>query len=412
MSNVVFAITIGSQRVTAAAIKYAGRTRSEIFIEQENSNDAVSHGRVIDPKTMSGIISKLILKLNNRAKIKGMREAYIAIGGITMHSFKHMSSKPELPDMWIINSEQNDKDDYLHTTIDLKAFTAVEDALNLAKVKAIDMITIPKATSTILSAEEKLSGCFLVDIGYGTTTIQIFSEGHLQHLAVIPIGGEAVTRDIMTLANISHDQAESLKTGFSDASINIDNVDEKKEKSFEDAQLPIDRQLLNNIVVCRYEEIFKNVLQQIRISGINGFTIGVLTGGGSKQTGIETLTRRVLGMPALAVQRRAFSEPSDILSGKSYELTDIYGLASLCPVPDPVVTVGTQTTVEPTEHSKTVETTGRTEPTAVPNPTNQDKDKDKHDNKEQVKEQESKGSSFGSWVKGLFTSNNPDNTKN
>lgn len=371
MSNVVFAISIGSQRVKAAAIRYAGRTRTEIYVEQENSNEAVRHGRIINKKKMAEIINKLILRLNNRAKIKGMRQAYVAIGGITMHSLKHQTKNPEMPGLWIVDTDQVGSDVYTHTTMDLKAFTAIEDSLGISKVKSIDMLTVPKATSTILTPEEKAEGCFLVDIGYGTTTIQIFSEGHLQHLAVIPIGGEAVTRDIMTYANISHDDAEIMKTTWSDASVNIDNVDENNGRTFEDSKLPIERKELNNIVVCRYEEIFNNIAEQIRISGINGFSIGVLTGGGSKQTGIETLTRRVLGMGGLAVQRRAFNEPCDIMSGKFYELTDIYGLASLCPAPDPTAA---NDTVETPASKHAEDTTPKVEdPTPHKTVTPQDK---------------------------------------
>lgn len=365
MSNVVFAITIGSRRVTAAAVKYAGKIRSEVILEEVNTDGAVRHGRIVNVANMTKIIRGLIVKLNNRAKTGSMREAYIAIGGISMHSVKHQSTKPELPDLYPIETEYIDNDEYIHTTMDVKAVTAVEDVLNAARVKCIDMISIPKATATILSQEEKEAGCILVDIGFGTTTVQIFSGGHLQHLAVIPIGGDAVTRDIMTHAKIPHDQAESIKVNWCDASVNIDNFEDDKREVFEESKLPINRQMRSNIVVCRYEEIMKNVLAQIHNSGVNAFKICVLTGGGSKQKGIETLTRRVLDMPALAVQHRAFSEPCDIMSGQRFEQTDIYGLCSLCLPPENTV-VEVPTPDDPTT-GKTA--TGNTE-TANPTPAN------------------------------------------
>lgn len=344
MSNVVFAITIGSRRVTAAAVKFAGKIRSEIILEETNTEGAVRHGRIVNVANMKKIINGLIVKLNNRAKTGNMREAYIAIGGISMHSVKHTSTNPELPDLYPIETEYLDNNEYIHTTMDVKAVTAVEDVLSAARIKCIGgMISIPKATATILTPEEKEDGCILVDIGFGTTTVQIFSEGHLQHLAVIPIGGDAVTRDLMTHAKINHDLAESIKINWCDASVNIDNFEEDKREVFEETQLPISRQLRSNIVVCRYEEILKNVLAQIHNSGVNAFKICVLTGGGSKQKGIETLTRRVLDMPALAVQHRAFSEPCDIMSGQRFEQTDIYGLCSLCLPPDNNATEATTT---------------------------------------------------------------------
>lgn len=430
MSNVVFAITIGSRRVTAAAIKFAGKIRSEVILEEVNTDDAVRHGRIVNVANMTRIIKGLILKLNNRAKTVGLREAYIAIGGISMHSIKHQSTKPELPDLYPIETEYIDNDEYIHTTMDVKAVTAVEDVLNSARVKCIDMISIPKATATILTPEEKEDGCILVDIGYGTTTVQIFSGGHLQHLAVIPIGGDAVTRDIMTHVNktqtkITHDQAESIKVNWCDASVNIDNFEEDKREVFEESKLPIDRQTRSNIVVCRYEEIMKNVLAQIHNSGVNAFKICVLTGGGSKQKGIETLTRRVLDMPALAVQHRAFSEPCDIMSGQRFEQTDIYGLCSLCLPPEtttveapasevskPAVgntnenhTTGTptaSTTVQPTNPAPAVSTNNgvETDNTETGNKTNEQKDT------EQKNTGEKKRGLFGRIFGDLLSSNN------
>lgn len=424
MSNVVFAITIGSRRVTAAAVKYAGKIRSEVILEEVNTDDAVRHGRIVNVANMTKIIKGLILKLNNRAKTVGLREAYIAIGGISMHSIKHQSTKPELPDLYPIETEYIDNDEYIHTTMDVKAVTAVEDVLNAARVKCIDMISIPKATATILTQEEKEDGCILVDIGYGTTTVQIFSGGHLQHLSVIPIGGEAVTRDIMTHAKVPHDQAESIKINWCDASVNIDNFEDDKREVFEESKLPINRQMRSNIVVCRYEEIMKNVLAQIHNSGVNAFKICVLTGGGSKQKGIETLTRRVLDMPALAVQHRAFSEPCDIMSGQRFEQTDIYGLCSLCLPPDQNVTEAPATkdsaqekpvapaakaanTSAPTPAVNPAPTSGNqaTATTVTPD-TNDDADKKDAKSNEGEEQKKEKRGFFGRIFGDLLSSNN------
>lgn len=400
MSNTVFAITIGSQRTTAAAVKYAGKTRSEIIIEQENSYDAVRHGRIVNVKLMASIISNLILKLNNRAKTREVRDAYIAVGGITMHSLLQQSAKQDLPDLWTVNTERISENEYLHTIMDLKAFQSIEDALNLAKVKSLDLITVPQATSAILTNKEKEDGCLLVDIGFGTTTVQIFSGGHLKHLAVIPIGGDAVTRDIMHFAKLSHDQAERLKTDWSNASVNIEDIDETKKESFEDQTLPIPRQKLNTIVVCRYEEIMKNVLEQIHESGVNGFSIGILTGGGAHQKGIETLTRRILGMPALAIQKRAFSDPCDVASAQKFERSDIYGLCSLCPIPEPKANDDsadhTEAPAAPQKPVTKVEPEGqKADPT------------DKHgEPKDKPKKVEPEQPKKSSWWEVLFSSNN------
>lgn len=417
MSNVVFAITIGSRRVTAAAITFAARTRTKIFIEQENCDEAVRHGCVVNIKQMASIIDRLIIRLNNRAKSINLREAYISVGGITMHSLKHESVNPDVPEMETVDSEQLTDGEYQHTIMDFKAFNSVVDALNLAKIKVLDVITVPKATATILSDKEKEEGCLLVDIGYGTTTVQIFEGGHLIHLAVIPIGGDAVTRDVMQYAKVTREQAERLKVDWSDANANIDEIEDSKNKSFEDANLQIPRQVLNTIVVCRYEEILENVLAQLNSSMVNSLSMCVLTGGGSRQRGIESLTRKILKMPALPIQKRAFSEPCDPTSGQRFELSDIFGLCSLCPAPDPKVF---ESTVHPDDkssdvlqvenHTEDIDNNPIVKPVEKPADkvvekpiVTEEKKEEKSVEKHETKETKS---SIGSFLKGLFGSNN------
>ena len=48
----------------------------------------------------------------------------------------------------------------------------------------------------LLTANEKRSGCALVDIGADTTTVSVYSNNLLRHLCVIPLGGSNVTSDI------------------------------------------------------------------------------------------------------------------------------------------------------------------------------------------------------------------------
>ena len=60
-----------------------------------------------------------------------------------------------------------------------------------------DIILEQLASSySILTEDEKDLGVCIVDIGGGTTDIAIFTEGAIQHTAVIPIAGDQVTNDI------------------------------------------------------------------------------------------------------------------------------------------------------------------------------------------------------------------------
>src|SRR3712207_7912105 len=49
---------------------------------------------------------------------------------------------------------------------------------------------------SVLTEAEKRAGCVLVDLGSGTTTVSVYYKNILRHLAVIPLGGDNITKDI------------------------------------------------------------------------------------------------------------------------------------------------------------------------------------------------------------------------
>ncbi|MCB0689686.1 MAG: cell division protein FtsA, partial [Saprospiraceae bacterium] len=85
-------------------------------------------------------------------------------------------------------------------------------------LEVADLTLEPIASSeSILSNEEKEAGIALVDIGGGTTDLTIFHDGIIRHTAVIPFGGNVVTRDIKEGCTIMQPQAEKLKIKFGSA---------------------------------------------------------------------------------------------------------------------------------------------------------------------------------------------------
>ncbi len=51
----------------------------------------------------------------------------------------------------------------------------------------------------VLAEGEKRAGCAFVDFGADTTTISIYKNNILRFLTVLPLGGNAITRDVTTL---------------------------------------------------------------------------------------------------------------------------------------------------------------------------------------------------------------------
>jgi cell division protein FtsA len=168
-------------------------------------------------------------------------------------------------------------------------------------LEVADMTLEPIASaSAVLSSEEKEAGVALVDIGGGTTDITIFKDGIIRHTAVIPFGGNVITKDIREGCTVMTDQAEKLKVRFGSALadeiydnriITIPGFKGREAKE-------ISEKNLSKIIQARLEEIFDYVLWEIQRSGYERKLIAglVLTGGGSLLRHISLLADRCTGM--------------------------------------------------------------------------------------------------------------------
>jgi len=161
-------------------------------------------------------------------------------------------------------------------------------------LKVAEMTLEPIASaSSVLSGEEKEAGVALVDIGGGTTDITIFQEGIIRHTAVIPFGGNVITKDIKEGCTVMEQQAEKLKVKFGSALseevydnriITIPGLKGHDPKEISEKNLSM-------IIQARVEEILDYVVWEIRRSGYENKLIGgiVLTGGGALLAHIEKL---------------------------------------------------------------------------------------------------------------------------
>ncbi len=169
-------------------------------------------------------------------------------------------------------------------------------------LQVADLTLEPIASSqSILSDEEKKAGIALVDIGGGTTDLTIFHDGIIRHTAVIPFGGNVVTRDIKEGCTIMPEQAEKLKIKFGSAladevydsrNITIPGLKGREPKEISEKNLAL-------IIQARMEEIFDYVIWELKRSGYERKLIGglVLTGGGSLLKHINVLSEYHTGIP-------------------------------------------------------------------------------------------------------------------
>lgn len=179
--------------------------------------------------------------------------------------------------------------------------TKIETALQSAGLRMVKCVVNPLASAeSVLSEDEREGGVVVVDLGGGTTSLSIYYEGTLRHMAVIPFGGNVVTHDIREGCSILLRQAESLKVQFGMAIgdfapenkvVTIPGIDgwEPKEISFKS---------LAYIIQARMEEIVDYIGFQIEQSGYGDKLAAgiVLTGNGALLENLGQLVRFKTGM--------------------------------------------------------------------------------------------------------------------
>ncbi len=177
----------------------------------------------------------------------------------------------------------------------------IEKCINRVGLEVKQLILEPLASSAaVLTEDEKEAGVALVDIGGGTTDVAVYYDDVIRHTAVIPFGGNVVTRDIKEGCSILQRQAESLKVQFGSALGDLAQEDkvvtipgisgrDPKEISFRS---------LAYIIQSRMEEIIDAVIYELENSGyMDKLSAGiVLTGGGAMLKHLSQLVKFKTGM--------------------------------------------------------------------------------------------------------------------
>lgn len=327
--NFIVAIELGSSKVTALA----GRKQPDGAIQvlacaQEPAENFIRKGRINNVNKMTQCISNIKEKLEKKLQ-KSISRVYVGIGGMGMHTVannvvRHFAEKTVISNEIIDNiAETNvaastpDREilevipqEYKLGTqqqidpvgipaesiegrfLNIVASSAVREGINncfrTAGVGIADMpITVLSLADAMLTESEKRSGCVFVDMGAETTSVAVYKNNLLRHLAVIPLGGANINRDIASL-QIEDREAEQLKLSYGSAFV-AETEEEPQPIKLEDGRL-VKRDELCGLIEARMEEIILNVSNQITLSKYdNSQLIGgiIVTGGAAQIRDIE-----------------------------------------------------------------------------------------------------------------------------
>ena len=339
--NYIVAIDLGSGSVTAAAGSKDPDGRLNIIDMVSKPMQGMSCGEVINIEQVTGAVRAAVGELEEHLGIK-VTEAYAGISGhdikcadssyfvyvsgedheiceedvAKLHESMNSLQPPEgicildrTPQKYVIDSREETMQpvgrfgQQLEATFNFilanrgslerlnKAF------LRLGIVQRRLFTNAQASAAAILTEDEKELGAAVIDIGAGCTDICIWQDNIMRYVGVLPVGSDAINRDIRSIA-IPERFIEKLKTthGYAVAAQipeekRSQNIKIKGRTQRENKEISFYN--LAQIIEARLLDIVENVMEEIKESGYAdklGSGI-VLTGGGAYLKDIDTLFR-------------------------------------------------------------------------------------------------------------------------
>ena len=324
----IVAIELGSSKMTGiAGQKNLDGSINVLAVVKEDSSSFIRKGVVYNIDKTAQCLTSIIKKLENQLKTE-ITQVYVGVGGQSIRSVRNVIAKDlpadtivtqdmiidlmdsnrnmKYPDQEILDAavqEYKVDSQYQLDPVGIQATHLEGNFLNILERKAFyrnlnkcfetaginvaEMYLAPLALAdSVLTEAEKRSGCALVDLGADTTTVSVYSKNILRHLAVIPLGGNNITKDLATL-QIEESDAEKMKLKYASAFTDNNEIDNNLKYSI-DAERQVESRKFIEIVEGRLEEIIENVWYQIPSEYYDKLLGGIiLTGGGSNMKDIE-----------------------------------------------------------------------------------------------------------------------------
>ena len=327
--QLIAAIDIGTTKIVAIVGKMNENQKLEVIGMSKTTSKGVKRGVVLNIEETVCSIQTVVEEIRNKTGLT-LSDVFVGIAGQHIRSIRNRTyinrasfddeiteedigklvsdmynSQIEageeiihvLPQSFIVDNETGIKNPIgmsgkrlegnFHIVIgQISSARNMEKCINRVGMNVKEMILEPLASSeAVLTEDEKEAGVALIDIGGGTTDLAVYYDNVIYHTAVIPFGGNVITRDIKEGCSILGRQAEQLKIQFGSALGDLAQEDkvvtipgisgrDPKEISFRS---------LAYIIQSRMEEILDHVIYEIETSGVaDKLSAGiVLTGGGA-----------------------------------------------------------------------------------------------------------------------------------
>lgn len=178
------------------------------------------------------------------------------------------------------------------------ALKMLDQVLTAAELRAAHRsVSSLAAAEAVLDRKQKESGVAVVDIGAATTNVVVIEDGEVEHIAVIPMGGNHITNDLAIGLKTDLDVADLIKVKHASLSKRVSG-----EGSFvkNGQEVRIDREMMRLIAEARVEEILEYVDREFKkIHRSRKLPGGVVfVGGSAKLPGLIDFAKETLQLPA------------------------------------------------------------------------------------------------------------------
>ena len=181
----------------------------------------------------------------------------------------------------------------------------------------------------VVLPDEKELGVAVVDIGAGTTDLCIYHDNTVRYISVIPIGADAINKDIRSWGILER-YVEELKVNYGSAMASGVSDDRKIKVPGRTPREPkeISFRNLASIIEARMKDIADYVMAEIRASGYEkklGAGI-VLTGGGAGLKDIDKFFHEYTGMDVRVASPDVRVDEPSLESAADYRLSTVLGI--------------------------------------------------------------------------------------
>ena len=368
--DIIIAVELASTAIRAIAGKREPDGSMQVLaFAQEESPNTIRKGIIDNIDKTTQALTRVVGKLNDKLGVR-VKSIYVGLGGQSLRSVHNrvllQFDGLELLSHKTIDKMRDTNSGVVYPNAEIKEVVPQEFTIGnrsvvdpvgmqaeMLEANFINIVTRPTLEENIrkcvagaglevqevfisplceanalLTANEKRSGCALVNMGADTTTVSVYFNNILRHLSVIPLGGSNVTSDITSL-KVEAEEAEELKKKYGTAyrSDSDDKTGQKINLSFNRTE---EAEKLQEIVEARYEEIIANVCHRISaykdkmLSGI------IVTGGAARIPDLSTaFSRQTAGELNIRIAKGL---PENILvsfgvqAGDPDRLYTLYGL--------------------------------------------------------------------------------------